>query len=56
MVPKENKSNAYAKFGGTNEEYYGIFRTGLLILAREESRVLYNRCAIFILPSYYSNL
>ena len=32
MVPRENKNNAYAKFGGTNKEYYGIFRTGLLRL------------------------
>ena len=30
MVPRENKNNAYAKFGGTSKEYYGIFRTGLL--------------------------
>ena len=30
MVPRENKNNAYTKFGGTNKEYYGIFRTGLL--------------------------
>ena len=22
MVPRENKNNAYAKFGGTNKEYY----------------------------------
>ena len=29
MAPGENKNNAYAKFGGTNKEYYGIFRTGL---------------------------
>ena len=29
MVPRENKNNAYVKFGGTNEEYYGIFRNGL---------------------------
>ena len=29
MVPRENKNNHYAKFGGTNKEYYGIFRTGL---------------------------
>ena len=27
MVPREN--NAYVKFGGTNKEYYGIFRTDL---------------------------
>ena len=31
MVPRENKNNAYAKFGGTNKEYYGIFRTGLFM-------------------------
>ena len=30
MVPREYKNNAYAKFGGTNKEYYGIFRSGLL--------------------------
>ena len=24
MVPRENKNDAYAKFGGTNKEYYGI--------------------------------
>ena len=29
MVPRENKNNAYAKFRGTNKEYYGIFRNGL---------------------------
>ena len=29
MVPREKKNNAYAKFWGTNKEYYGIFRTGL---------------------------
>ena len=29
MVPRENKNNAYAKSGGTNKEYYGIFRSGL---------------------------
>ena len=30
VVPRENKNNAHAKFGGTNKEYYGIFRSGLL--------------------------
>ena len=30
MVPRENKNNPYAKFGRTNWEYYGIFRSGLL--------------------------
>ena len=28
MVPRENKNNAYAKFGGTNKDYYGILRSG----------------------------
>ena len=31
MVPRENKNNASAKFGGTNKEYYGIFQSGLLV-------------------------
>ena len=30
MVSRENKNNASAKFRGTNKEYCGIFRTGLL--------------------------
>ena len=30
MVPRENKNNANAKFGGTNKEYHCIFRNGLL--------------------------
>ena len=29
MVPRENQNNAYAKFGETNKEYYGIFESGL---------------------------
>ena len=29
MVPRENKNNAYEKFGRTNKEYYGIFGNGL---------------------------
>ena len=24
MVPRENKNNAYAKFGGTNKDYYQV--------------------------------
>ena len=31
MVPRENTNNAYAKFGGTNKGYYGIFRSGLIV-------------------------
>ena len=42
MVPRENKNNAYAKFGGTNKEYYGIFQSGLLIQLYLENRVLYS--------------
>ena len=30
-VLRENKNNAYATFGGTNKEYYDIFRSGLCI-------------------------
>ena len=29
MAPRENKNNAYTKFGGTNKEFYDIFRSGL---------------------------
>ena len=32
MLPRENRNNAYAKFGGTNKEYYGIFRSGLFVV------------------------
>ena len=28
MIPRENKNNAYAKFGGKNEKYYGIIPSG----------------------------
>ena len=37
MVPKENENNAYAKFGWTNKEYYGIFRGGLLGAVTEQA-------------------
>ena len=30
QVPGETGNNAYGKFGGTNKEHYGIFRSGLL--------------------------
>ena len=29
IVSRENKNNAHAKFWRTNEEYYGIFESGL---------------------------
>lgn len=32
MVPRENKNNAYVKFGGPNEEYYRIFQNSLFYL------------------------
>ena len=38
MIPRENKNNAYAKFGGTNKEYYGIFRTGQWAIDSEVRR------------------
>ena len=31
MVPRENKNNAYSKFGWTNKEYYDILCFGQLI-------------------------
>ena len=31
VVPRENKNNAYVKFGGTRKVYYGIFRNGLYL-------------------------
>ena len=31
IIPRENKNNAYAKFGLINKEYYGIFQSGLSI-------------------------
>ena len=30
MVPRENKNNAFAKFGGTNKKYYSIYQNSLL--------------------------
>ena len=32
VVPRENKNNSHAKFGGTNKDYYGISRSGLFVL------------------------
>ena len=39
MVSRENKNNAYAKFGRTNKEYYGIFRSGLYNLRNVEAKL-----------------
>ena len=38
MVPRENKNNAYAKFEGTNEDYYSIFRSDLFFTFEEGSK------------------
>ena len=41
MVPRENKNNAYEKFGGPNKEYCGIFRSGLAkVIDRTRARRL----------------
>ena len=39
MVPRENKNNAYAKSGGTNKEYYGILRNGLLLVDEQKELI-----------------
>ena len=31
LGPSETENNAYAKFGGTNKEYYGIFENGQIL-------------------------
>ena len=57
MVPRENKNNAYVKFGGTNKEYYGTFRSGLLrtvptivtahtFCASPDTRISYRQCLL----------
>ena len=51
MVPRENKNNAYEKFGGTNKEYYGIFRSGLLLLRIHFLRVVLINTGIFLRDS-----
>ena len=40
MVLRENKNNAYAKLGGTNKEYYGIFRSGLFEIVITTQRII----------------
>ena len=44
MVARENKNNAYAKFGGTTKEYYGIFRSGLLLVKVKDHSVDCKQC------------
>ena len=36
MVPREKKKHSYAKFGGKNKEYYGIFRSGVLVMMQTD--------------------
>ena len=63
MVPRENKNNAYAKFGGTNKEYYGIFRNGQLLCYYPGQRVYFFssledffRQALFVLLHFVISL
>ena len=44
MVPRENKNYAYAKFGGTNKEFYGIFESAIF-----ESSIEDNGTRVFVL-------
>ena len=46
-VPRENKNNAYAKFGGTNKEYYGIFRSSLWQLLQKSTPVVRRKVLFF---------
>ena len=41
MVPRENKTNAYAKFRETKKEYYGIFQNDQLPVYFPYSRLVY---------------
>ena len=40
MVPRENKNNTYANFGGTNNDYYGIVPSDLLRMSLKQSSKL----------------
>jgi len=40
MVPRENKNNAYARFGGTNKEYCCIFPKWPISLLGGEKKIL----------------
>jgi len=39
VIPRENKNSAHAGFGGTNGEYYGIFRSGLFQLKQTTEKI-----------------
>ena len=57
MVPRENKNNAYAKFGGTNKEYYGIIPSGLLQLLHVLLQKLPTNLHVLVLhvwPEFFS--
>jgi len=53
-VPRETGNNAYEKFGGTNKEYYGIFRNGLLVLAHLQKGNYYNNYYNKIITTFYN--
>ena len=37
--PKRKQKQCLAKFGGTNKEYYGIFRSGLFQLKQTTEKI-----------------
>lgn len=39
MIPRENKSGAWAGFGGADRECCGIFRNGLLEFLTQRARL-----------------
>ena len=47
MVPRESKSNTYAKFWKTNKEYYGIFESGLLWITAQSLLLLLRKYVAF---------
>ena len=55
MVPRDNKNNAYAKFGETNKEYYGIFQNGLLLCTLQVVFTLRHSCHVGGLKQQISN-
>ena len=50
MAPRENKNNAYANFVGTNKEYYGIFKSGLLLVLNAKSWIEHEKHATMFFP------
>ena len=46
LVPREDKSSAYGKFCETDKEYYGIFKSGLLLLFGSKFQYTLYACII----------